>query len=91
MQHFAEISDKSFHSTTKEDRIQANEFGLGDEEGGFAIALGTESPQQLSFVLKKRKSLREGGASLLYLEKSTALFLCWFTFLLRPANCNIFQ
>lgn len=76
MQHFAEISDKSFHSTTKEDRIQANEFGLGYEEGGFAIALGTESPQQLSFVLKKRKSLREGGASLLYLEKSTALFLC---------------
>ena len=71
-----EISDKYFHSTTKENRIQANEFGLGDEEGGLVVAFGTESPQQLSFVLKKRKSLREGGASLLYLVKTTVLFLC---------------
>lgn len=67
---------KVFSLHDKGNGIHANGFGLTNEEGGFAVALGTESPQQLSFVVKKRKSLREGRESLLYLERSTALFLC---------------
>lgn len=76
----------------KGNETHANVFGLrSEEEEGFAVVLGTESTQQLSPVVKKRERLREGRGSLLYLERNAAVFLCWFTFLLRPANCNISQ
>lgn len=72
---YRDLLRRSFHRT-KAKGVHTNGFGLRNEEGGFAAALGAESRQQLSFVVKKRKSLREGRESLLYLERSAALFLC---------------
>lgn len=60
----------------KGNETHANGFGLRSEEEGFAVVLGSESTQQLSPVVKKRESLREGRGSLLYLERNAAVFLC---------------
>lgn len=60
------------HDKGKE--THANGFGLRSEEERFAVLLGAESTQQLSPVVKKRESLREGRGSLLYLESSAAYF-----------------
>lgn len=56
---------KVFLLHDKGNETHANGFGLRSEEEGFAVVLGAESTQQLSPVVKKRESLREGRGSAL--------------------------
>lgn len=56
---------KVFLLHDKGNETHANGFGLRSEEEGFAGVLGAESTQQLSPVVKKRESLREGRGSAL--------------------------